>query len=69
MLLLYTPEKQAFLGFIPNNQLEFVDHLRAIILRPDEDHISSHEEDLREQQIAQQQLQLLQQQADQQQRM
>lgn len=37
MLLLYTPEKQAFLGFIPNNQLDFVDHLRGIILNPEEE--------------------------------
>lgn len=52
MLLLYTPEKQAFLGFIPNNQLDFVDHLRAIILqRP--------EEELQQQQ--QQQVQVVQQ--------
>lgn len=38
MLLIYTPEKQQFLGFIPNNQLDFVEHLREIILhRPDDE--------------------------------
>lgn len=31
LILLYTPEKRAFLGFVPNNQTGFVDRLRKVI--------------------------------------
>lgn len=31
LILLYTPEKKAFLGFVPNNQVGFVDRLRKVI--------------------------------------
>lgn len=31
LILLYTPEKKAFLGFVPNNQGGFVDRLRKVI--------------------------------------
>lgn len=31
LILLYTPEKKAFLGFVPNNQTGFVDRLRKVI--------------------------------------
>lgn len=30
LILLYTPDKKAFLGFIPNNQGTFVDRLRKV---------------------------------------
>ncbi|XP_026727724.1 mediator of RNA polymerase II transcription subunit 25-like [Trichoplusia ni] len=31
LILLYTPDKKAYLGFIPNNQATFVDRLRKVI--------------------------------------
>lgn len=31
LMLLYTPDKKAYLGFIPNNQVAFVDRLRSVI--------------------------------------
>lgn len=31
LILLYTAEKKAFLGFVPNNQAGFVDRLRKVI--------------------------------------
>ncbi|XP_018326759.1 mediator of RNA polymerase II transcription subunit 25 isoform X2 [Agrilus planipennis] len=31
LILLYTPEKRAYLGFIPNDQVGFVDRLRKVI--------------------------------------
>lgn len=31
LILLYTPDKKAFLGFVPNNQGGFVDRLRKVI--------------------------------------
>lgn len=31
LILLYTPEKKAYLGFIPNNQATFVDRLKKVI--------------------------------------
>lgn len=31
LILLYTAEKKAYLGFIPNNQNAFVDRLRRVI--------------------------------------
>ncbi|KAG5897917.1 hypothetical protein JTB14_014033 [Gonioctena quinquepunctata] len=31
LILLYTPDKRAYLGFIPNDQLAFVDRLRKVI--------------------------------------
>lgn len=31
LILLYTAEKKAFLGFVPNNQVGFVDRLRKVI--------------------------------------
>ena len=33
LILLYTSEKKAFLGFIPNNQAAFVDRLRKVIMQ------------------------------------
>lgn len=33
LILLYTTEKKAFLGFIPNNQTAFVDKLRKVIVQ------------------------------------
>lgn len=31
MILLYAQDKKAYLGFVPNNQLAFVDRLRKVI--------------------------------------
>lgn len=31
LILLYTTEKRAYLGFIPNDQVAFVDRLRKVI--------------------------------------
>lgn len=31
MILLYTPDRKAFIGFIPNDQAAFVDRLRKLI--------------------------------------
>lgn len=31
LILLYTPDRKAFIGFIPNDQAAFVDRLRKLI--------------------------------------
>ena len=62
MILLYNQEKNTYLGFIPNDQLQFVDCIRKVIQQQKEQQRAATGNMMQQQQQQQQQQQLQQQQ-------
>ena len=57
MILLYNQEKNTYLGFIPNDQLQFVDCIRKVIQQQKEQQRAATGSMMQQQQQQQQQLQ------------
>ena len=64
MILLYNQEKNTYLGFIPNDQLQFVDCIRKVIQQQKEQQRAATGNMMQQQQQQQQQQQLQQQQGN-----